>query len=487
MKAIKKTLAIITAAAMLCTLPAGCGESKKAQSGNGDVNLTWYFIGNSSQEGNDEVYQKASEMVKEKLGFSVSFIPIDEAAYQQKMQMIISGGEDYDICWTSNWLNDYVTNVYNGAFLPLDDLLEDTPDLKNSMIDAIWSGTRIGGKIYGVPNQQIMARSAAIRVPEVFYEKYGDTLRNVKSYTDMTDYMAAVAKDYPQTAQVQLCWENLSNAYGVDEILGSERVSAVSFNGDKNDIKVFNQFDTDEWRELIKVRNSWAEKGYTIKAVNGSGNSDKKTKPEQEPFAVECYKPGAEVEIEQNLTYPVKLIRISPSYLGSKGINATLNAINKKSKHPKEALKFIEYVNMNPDIMNLLVYGIEGKHYIKMDDKTVKRVENTKFSNNSWVMGNVFNTYVQVGMNPNNWEETKEMNNTAATSKLLGFSVDLDPIKLQVANCNSAVTEYIGRLSNGTGDSQALNQEMLGKLKIAGVDDVISELQRQIDNWLAKK
>ena len=49
------------------------------------------------------------------------------------------------------------------------------------------------------------------------------------------------------------------------------------------------------------------------------------------------------------------------------------------------------------------------------------------------------------------------------------------------------MTDYTTRINNGIGDVEALNEEMLQQLKIAGIDDIISELQRQIDEWLKTK
>lgn len=482
MKKMRRAAALMLALIMSAGTLAGCGEKKAAE--NDSVELTWYFIGDTTLPDNDEVYARANELVKAKLGYTINFKPIDYSSYNDKIQMVIAGGEDYDICWTSNWKNDYATNVANGAFLAIDDLLSEVPELKASINDNIWNGTKISGNIYGVPSQQIMARSACVRVPEVFYEKYNDTLKDINSYADMDAYMAAYAKDYPDTASVQLCWQNLCYSYGVDEIIRTGLPGAVSLNGDPKDIKVFNQFDTDEWRELIKLRQEWTEKGYTLKGTDGDAGGSRKLLPEEIPMAIESYKPGIEQSVGASLGYPIKTIRISEPYLTSAGINATLNAINSRSKHPVEALKFLEYVNTDPEIYNLLVYGIEDKHYVKLDENTVKRVENTGYKNDDWIIGNVFNGYLLEGQAPDTHQQTKDINDTAKPSKLLGFTVDVNPIKLQIANCTSVMAEYFSRLENGTGDSLALNEEMNNKLKDAGVDEVIAELQRQIDEWL---
>lgn len=131
-------VSMLLAAAMGVTMFAGCGQEKKQEA----VNLKWYFIGTPGMQGSDEIYKAASDLVKRDLGYTVDFIPLETGAYGEKMKLIISSGEEFDICWTSNWLNDYVQNVANGAFVPIDDLLDSTPKLKEVLPQQIWDGDR---------------------------------------------------------------------------------------------------------------------------------------------------------------------------------------------------------------------------------------------------------------------------------------------------------------------------------------------------------
>lgn len=482
MKKVKRLLSLLMAAVMAMGILAGCGEPK-----DGDVTLTWYILGDTTLPDNNEVFALASDMVYEKLGFRVNIKPIDSASYNEKIKMIIAGGEDYDICWTSNWMNDYATNVANGAFLEIDELLNEVPTLRDSIDEKIWKGTEINGKRYGVPVQQIMARNSAISMPLEFWEKYNDTLQNVETYADMNAFMQKFGTDYPNTARIVFNWQNLCYDMGIDEIVGVGIPGAVALEGDADEIKVFNQYDTDEFRELVKLRREWTEKGYSRKGTDGNASGANK-KPEEEPWVVDCYKPGYEVMREASVKYPVKVFTISDNYLTSAGINATLHAINSRSKHPAEAMKLLEYINTDADIVNLLVYGIEGKHYEKVDDVTVRRFDNAGYKNNDWCIGNVFNTYVMEGQPADAHAQTKAMNDNAKTSKLLGFTLNVDPIKLEVANCKSVTSEYMPQLDEGlAADPIAHLAEMNEKLKTAGVDKIIAELQSQIDAWLAAK
>ena len=59
-------------------------------------------------------------------------------------------------------------------------------------------------------------------------------------------------------------------------------------------------------------------------------------------------------------------------------------------------------------------------------------------------------------------------------------------VTLEVANCKSVVSEYLEMLDLGLYGPDKL-AEFNQKLKTAGVDTIINELQKQIDEWYATK
>ncbi len=468
----KKIKILIISLLALLSL-SSCGSKK-------DYTLKWYFPGNPSRTDNNEVYSRASSMIKEKLGFDVEFVPFEMGSYSEKMKMIISSGEEFDICWTSPSFNDYRLNVANEAFVPLDDLLKSTKDLKNLLDDKIWDATRMNGKIYGVPTQQIMARSLAVITPKQYYDEYGDLLDKATNFEELGDYLGAVTAHRPNYSHLNMSWSDILLSYQMEELIGQKLPGAVYLTSDKNNIKVFNQYETEWFERLVKTRAEWTKKGYTMNALPATQQVQQTI--DKAPIVFNTYKPG--LKSEMTYDWDIEIKQISPSYLTTTGVISTLNAISSTSKHKEDAIKLLEYVNTDKDIINLLVYGIEGKHYIKVDDKTIKIIDSDKFSNFNWVLGNTFNLYVKEGVESDCWEKTKEINDNAQVSCMLGFAVDTTPIALEATNCASVVQEYYDRFEAGIGDTDAMISEMRAKLKTAGADKIIEELQKQVDAWV---
>lgn len=85
------------------------------------------------------------------------------------------------------------------------------------------------------------------------------------------------------------------------------------------------------------------------------------------------------------------------------------------------------------------------------------------------------------------WEQTKEINNNAQASPLLGFAFDAANVSAEIAQCKAVVDEYIPSLDSGSVDPDKYLPEFLSKLEASGVDKIISEMQTQVDAWLASK
>ena len=66
----------------------------------------------------------------------------------------------------------------------------------------------------------------------------------------------------------------------------------------------------------------------------------------------------------------------------------------------------------------------------------------------------------------------------------LGFSVDTDSITNELSAVSVAINEYVPTLECGFGD-EALYEAFIDKLYDSGVQKIIDEYQKQLDEWLA--
>ena len=72
------------------------------------------------------------------------------------------------------------------------------------------------------------------------------------------------------------------------------------------------------------------------------------------------------------------------------------------------------------------------------------------------------------------------------TSPLLGFVLDESKIKAEASQIRAIMTEYADNLAKGDLDVNEVRDEIIGKMKAAGIDKVIEETQKQVDTFAGK-
>ena len=163
MKKIKKLISMVLCMCMAATALTGCGEKEQTQK-NGVTELVWYLPAVMDCADKNMVLDEVNRLLEERYSLNIDFVFIDSGNYAQKMQTINAGLEPYDLCFVSNWKNDYNSNIANGSILDITEMLENYPELKNSMREAVWDAASVNGKIYAVPNWQIQAKSSSFRI-----------------------------------------------------------------------------------------------------------------------------------------------------------------------------------------------------------------------------------------------------------------------------------------------------------------------------------
>ena len=183
----KKRFGLFTVLLLSLTLIlAACGgkdKNEKNASGDQPYEIKWYMIG-TPQKDTEKVFEKVNEYTKEKINATVKLTQIDWGDYDQKMQVIISSGEPFDIAYTSG--GTYVQDAQKGAFLALDDLLEkEGKDLNELLNPALLEGVRVNGNVYGIPSNKEAARQKVFTFNKNLVDKYNFDLSNVKTLEDL--------------------------------------------------------------------------------------------------------------------------------------------------------------------------------------------------------------------------------------------------------------------------------------------------------------
>lgn len=456
------------------------------------VILTQYVTG-MGQTDMQAVLDEMNKILQDKIHATLVLQLFDWGTYDQKLQAIIASGTAYDMCFTSSWMNNFYSNVDKGAFLEMDDLIA---KYAKPAYDAIpvgyWDALKLKGKIYGFINYQIAANQSAFAIRKDIASELGIDISGVKTLEDLSPLLAAVKANRTDLSPVdyQMIPNFCATAYGYEALIGSDIPAAIYIN--ETDGKVMNQFASPEYKSMLTIARDWYLKGYYPKDI--ATLTDFSALKQSGKFVVlfeGTYKPGglAELAAATGVTAAdYTEVRWGPVYTGTGGPTGTLTAISKNSPNPDRAMMYLNEINTNPELFNLLCFGIKDKHYTVDAGGYVAPIENSGYNpGTDWMFGNQFNALYRVGNEKGNWEKTIELNNSAVHSPIQGFTVDTTPIKDKIAQCQAIVKEYAPLLNTGSADIDVKLPEFLAALETAGAADIIAEMQKQVDAWKASR
>lgn len=474
---LKEILCCILAAA-ICIGTVGCGNGAEKKTGKEAPTLTWYIPGDK-QTDIQTVTDALNKKIEPQIGAKLDLQIIDTGSFQDKMTMMMGAGKEFDLCFTSNWTNRFLPNVSKGAYEPLDELLEkDAKKLKSALPDYVWNASKIGGKIYAVPNLQVLFYQTALGVFKKYADKYNFDLSKVKTTKDIEPFLEIIKQKEPDLYPYNLGYSFAMFTNPVYEQIGG---TTAVIRKDSTDKKVMSLYRTPEFKDGVETLRSWYQKGYIRSDIASVISDSQELLGGKYAVFNTTYKPGCEAELKQRYKQDIAVIPIEEPYLRSDAGVAAMTAISRTSKYKSEAIKLLEIVNTDKDVYNLLSYGVENKHYKKVNDNQIKPAEQSGYvSGGGWKFGNQFNAYYLETQDTDTWEKTNEINNSAVRSPISGFVLNTEPIKSEISKCESVISEFKA-IENGSQDTESLYENFIKKLDIAGEDKIIKEVQKQIN------
>lgn len=497
----KKIIAMLLALVMVFSL-AACNNPNEGSNPTGDskpsgdtptnlfeehVTLKYILVdarGASGYAGWENIAAEINKITKEKINATIEFeiIPLND--FETKMDAKYIGGEEFDVVFTGAW-NNYAEGVADGAFAELTQDMLNTyaADTLAVLNKDCWDAVNIGGKVYAVPLQQIWVRQNSIRFNADKADSYGFDYTAVKDLADIEPYLEQLkqaGEQYifnPSGANIM---DNLCMYMGFDGIVNWKTPGAVKY-ADANAV-VVNQYASEEFLEIAKLMKKWKDAGYIHdEAILGT--------IEQKAYAVDinpACKPGGDVTDSASRGYKVFSAPIGGTCLATSSIVATNLAVGATSKNPERALAFINLLNTDAELLNLICHGIEGVDYnvVDKENNVIKVIEGTYPQYFSFLVGNVFNEYYTDPSQVGSWEETAEMNNSAPGSCILGFSFDATDVAGEIAAMQAVLDEHLPPIVYGeVEDVEAAVAAMNAALEAAGLQTVLNEMQSQINAW----
>ncbi|MGG5461598.1 ABC transporter substrate-binding protein [Clostridium sp. B9] len=469
--------AMVTTSAVLTGCGGSGGNSSTGGEGEEPVNLVWYVIGGTPKD-NEVVEEEVNKYIKEKINATVDIKHIDFGDYTQKTNILANSGEEFDLVFTCSWANPYLESARKGAFMELNDLIDEYgSELKEVIDERLWKGSEVDGKIYAVPNQKEIALAPSWVFTKEYVDKYDIPYEEIHTVQDLEPWLKIIKENEPDIVPFYTQGDTLPIEF--DDIL---RPLGVFFDDDT--LTVQNIFETEEMKEMLIKLREYYENGYINQdaAVNNMNKETKRfvTKADGQPYADNIW--------STNLGYPVVSSPIIDPFVSNNSTTGAMTAISSTSKNPEKSMELINLINTDETLRNMLIYGVENTHYEKTSDNQIKRTPQGQENYNvtSWAYGNLFDTYVLDVDPADKWDAFEDFNAAAKSSPVLGFKFNSDSVSAEVTAINNALQEFERLLFSGSIDPVDGLERLNQKLYDCGLEKVKTEMQSQLDAWKAE-
>lgn len=503
MKTTPKIIAMLMALVLCGSLLAGCGGDGGAESSasgqnagasaaeDGAYTITMAYIG-SEQPNEESVLAAVQEQVKADTEFNLELIQLGFGDYQQKLNLMLSGGDKLDVFPIGPGLAGTYKNA--GQLVELTELIDTHGQgIVELMGEGVAKSGSLNGFVYGLPsNKESASRNGFVMRKDVV-EELGIDVESINTMDEMTAVFEQVKAAHPELDCVAgtnlvigtAMWDTLGDSFGVLMDCGKDR-------------EVTNLFESEEYHKRVSRIHDWYQKGY-VKL--DAATSTETTQNLMKSGSLFCYmssiKPGFLVQEEAATGMELVTTYIDNDDGSMANIICTGNVnyfdwgIAAQSEDPEKAMEFLNYIYTSPEWNNLMNFGIEGQDYVRVEesDVLIDYPEGTDASsvyhlNMGWMLPNQFIGYVWNGQPEDIWEQYQDFNASATYSVAFGFLPDTSSLATELTALSSVNSEYNNALVTGSvSNVDTALSEFNEKLYAAGLQKVMDLKQEQLDAW----
>jgi putative aldouronate transport system substrate-binding protein len=508
MKISKRWIGLLLAAILIALPACGSGKSSSESGSSGsaasskgtastggeeteasyELNIAFPIFG-AVPVNMPEVEKAISDLATEKINVTVKLTPISIGAWAQQSNLMLTSGEKLDLLYVNG--RTFTGMVSKGQLLDLDSLLnEHGQGIKEAFDPQFLKATRIDGKTYAVPSKREMAVDYGLSILKRYVDKYGIDPNSVKTLEDLDGILKTIKDGEPSLPAVlvpQSTGISFLESYKWFDPLGDTIGVLPDFEGG---LTVINLFESAEYTAFVKKMREWYQAGYIMKdSATSKDNGNELIKAGKGVARLSSLKPGYERQASIEYGEAATVISLTPAYATTSTVAGVNWGIPHSAKRPDKSMQFLNLMYTDKDIVNLLDWGIEGKDYVKKSDTIIDYPEGIDATNVAynlnlgWMFGNQMLSYVFEGEDPDIWNKMEAYNESSVKSPALGFSFDATSVKTEYAAVTNVINQYKLPIETGSVDPDKVLPEFIAKLKSSGIDKIIAEKQKQLDEW----
>lgn len=456
---------------------------------------TIHFVYHAPKEGNAaEVSKALSAITLKALNMKVDLIPLGWDTYNTKFSAMLAAKEPMDIAFSFSFNRPAFIDA--GYFVDASKYTAYTKDIYKILGEDVKTGN-VAGQQIGFPVMNARSAPSGIFVRKDIFEALGYKLSdfnvttdNMASFDQITQMFAKIKKKYP----------NITPFDG-HRIFGENALTYIDGMGDNFGVlqnygqttKVTNWYETDQFKKLAQLTRKWVTSGYTSKDIavsHDDGRAKMATGKCASFFA--SYIANQAPSVKAATGYDVVIIPVSKRMKDTTNVNALLNSVLYSSKDKVKAFKFLNWAYTSAEFNNILDWGVPGKDWVVKngfaDFPNGVNIKNVNYHEDfGFVYPNQYLTTPWAGSAKDVWDQYKHFDDKDVVSKAYGFVFNPAAVSNEEAQCSAVLAKYEAPICYGVVDPLKEIPQLNKELYSAGLQKIIDEKQKQLNEWLKTK
>ena len=474
---------------------------EKEDGKEGPVKVRFVIPGNPEQDA-DIVQAEINRRLMEdgqNLELKLVYIPWD--VWDQKTNLMLTTGEEFELMQVMEDRHGFSDYAAKDAIVPIDEYIDKYGTaLKRVIPEPVWNAVRVNGKITAIPAYR---QSAA--TDRYYWTIRKDLLKenNLAIPTTPAELLNAaeiIKKNWKGDGELYIPIRSntdafffLHRSYDSFPFTVFQKLIRIDQDG-----KVSLWVESEEFKKDCEFFREAYNRGLIHRDILGQPNDWALNQLMSARFAFvpQCplnlwpkmKKNNSDMKMDDIVT--VRFNPEKPAF--SFNLFGNDNVIPSTTSHPEAGVKYLNWVYSSQENYDLHFYGIEGRHWEKapnhrrisiLDPDTGK--SNYRFR--EWMAGNVEYLRYEESAHPRFVELFSKTPEDTEYSLTIGFNFDAASVQAEYTSCLNEYNSSMVPIALGLVDYEENFPIALKRLKAAGIDKVVKEYKKQLNDWLATK
>lgn len=507
----KKLLALILVVAMCVACFAGC--SKNTGSNDNSTNNTsntsssdnnanagsdaaevskvvFLYPGEETDAMADFVNNQLNPRLRAEAGIELELIYRGWDQYWEQKDIMLAAGQPIDLYWDA--LSDLSTILNKGGCQPMESYIEaNCQDMLKVFPDSLLIGGVANGHQYSLPSAFAASSGTQqfVCVRQDLLEAVGMT--EIKTAEDLKEFATKVADQYPEfRGPADPIFKPLTRYFADEQYTWCAYADSVVYGEETN--KAYSYYETEAFQQVAKFNESmYAEGLYSDELTTNYGERDSRMQQGLYLWVEGSIGKENEIIASVKAADPNAVLKgyiLNPDddrYVICSGTGDALY-VPVSAKNPDGAFKFLNWFYKNQENYLFCLYGEEGVNYEIVNDRIVFKEEGFEGYFYEWMFRNANYMVYTEGVTDEFVEKAKTWDDTALTSDVIAFHFDNSNVKEIEASVTEVINQYMTPIMTGFVSFDDNYPAAVAKLKEAGIDEYVAEVQRQLDAFFAE-